>query len=256
MFKNIFSKKPKVMTETLEEEILTNEATESTEVVNNEELLKFPEIEFSESEPASESITPPAPDPDYLFNSPEIVGWFSTVEQEVIFDALLMFYTLDQSILDVGCGRADLFGFISKMFQLQDGMQSVLQYKGIDINPNMVKIAQDKFPGVNVEAADILKFETEDTYNWVIASGLFNLKTEDNMPQFTVDCIDAMYEKSNFAVGFNLMTDVPDDLADADREQLMIYKASEWLEYLTNRYRKVICRTDYMLGDVTFFIFK
>ena len=254
MFKNIFSKKPKVMTETLEEEILTNEATETNDIVVDNESLDFPNLETENVNEVSETIT--QADPDYLFTSPEIVGWFSNVEQEVIFDALLMFFTPNQSILDVGCGRADLFGFLSKLFQLQEGMESVLNYKGIDINPNMIKIAQDKYPGVNVETADILKFESDETYNWVVAAGLFNLKTEDNMPQFTVDSIDAMYEKSNFAVGFNLMTDVPDDLADEDRAQLMVYKASEWLEYLTGRYQKVICRTDYMLGDVTFFIFK
>ena len=47
-------------------------------------------------------------DSGYLLTSPEIVGWLSTEEQELLFSALLLFYNTDQSILDVGCGRSEI----------------------------------------------------------------------------------------------------------------------------------------------------
>ena len=58
-------------------------------------------------------------DPEYLFNDPRVVGWLSVEEQEALFSGLLLFYNPSKhTILDVGCGRADLYGYIKNLFQL------------------------------------------------------------------------------------------------------------------------------------------
>ena len=79
-------------------------------------------------------------DVSYLFTAPEIVGWLSTGEQELLFSALLLFYSPNQSILDVGCGRADLSGYLNRVFS-----GNAIQYKGIDLNPNLINLAKEKF---------------------------------------------------------------------------------------------------------------
>ena len=253
MFKNIFSKKPKVMTETLEEEVLTVADTEIVEQPMVEQpmaddvLLDFPAIDNSEEETSiMEDGTEDEVREWEMLNAPEMVGWLSQAEQELLFNALLMFFQPGQSVLDAGCGRADLFGLIGPAVSL---------YKGIDYNKNILDIAQRKFPGVNVEAIDLLDFNEPDSYDWVFASGMFNTQMEDAI-EYTQKCVDKMFESSKVGVAFNLLTGIPADLADEDKAQIIVWDSGAWLNYLVSKYTKVICRTDYMEGDTTFFIFK
>jgi SAM-dependent methyltransferase len=190
-------------------------------------------------------------DVSYLFTAPEIVGWLSTEEQELLFSALLLFYSPSQSILDVGCGRADLYGYLNRVFS-----DNLIQYKGIDLNPNLINLAKDKFPEVPVESLDILNADIGAEYDWVIGSGLFNLNDHPDMIEYAKQIIDRMYDKSKTGVAFNLLTGVPLDMSEEDINQLIQYSPSFWLEYLLEKYSKIICRADYMSGDVTFFIFK
>lgn len=185
---------------------------------------------------------------DYLLTAPEIAGWGSTQEQELLFSALLLFYSPEMSILDVGCGRADLFGYLTKTF----GVEPI--YKGIDYNPNMLAISRMKYPTVSVAQSDIL--DMTENADWVVGSGLFNIKDQDDMVTYTKQCIDKMYKSANIGIAFNMLTGYPDDIADEDKAVLAPHNPSVWLDYLIENYTKVICRTDYMLGDVTFFILK
>lgn len=253
MFKNIFSKKPKVMEETLEEEILTEEDNEQTSPVIDDALLDFPLMEETineevetESNEEVEDVTSDEFREWEMLNAPEMVGWLSTQEQEILFNALLMFFQPGQSVLDAGCGRADLFGLIGPAVSL---------YKGIDYNQNILDIAQRKFPGVNVEAIELLDFNEPDTYDWVFASGMFNTPME-NAIEYAQQCVDKMFETAKVGVAFNLLTGIPADLAEEDKSQIIVWDSGAWLNYLTSKYTKVICRADYMQGDTTFFIFK
>jgi len=185
-----------------------------------------------------------------LLNSPLFVGWTSTEEQELLFSALLLFYSPELTMLDVGCARADLFGYCYQLFG------QTIPYKGIDYNPNILNVAQQKYPGVNTEAVDILNSNSEEKFDWVVGSGLFNLKDAPDMQTYTKDVIQKMYEKANLGVAFNLLTGLPDNIADEDREQLVVHDPAVWLDYLIKTYTKVIFRTDYLSGDGTFFIFK
>lgn len=201
-----------------------------------EELVQSPTQEFSS---------------DYLLNSPEIVGWLSTDEQELLFSALLLFFKPSQSILDVGCGRADLFGYLSRMYDTDS-----INYKGIDFNPNVLEIAKQKYAGVAVETADILSIDKGADYDWVVGSGLFNLQDHADMTDYVSQCVDAMYDKAKVGIAFNLLTAIPNDMTEEDKAQLVQYQSGSWLEYFISRYGRVIARADYMLGDVTFIILK
>ena len=189
-----------------------------------------------------------------LYEESEITtqdGWSSTQEQELLFSAMLLFYSPEMSILDAGCGRADLFGYLSRTFQTN------IPYKGIDFNPNLLEVSRLKYPAVSVSQSDIL--DMTENADWVVASGLFNIASNPpgiDMAEYTQRCIDKMYESANIGVAFNLLTGYPDDIADEDKAVLVPHNPSVWLDYLLSKYTKVICRTDYMLGDVTFFILK
>jgi SAM-dependent methyltransferase len=246
--KNLFGKKQQVMT--IEEETALREQyasnIEGSEEFNQAAEATVPEVRAEEFADSLES------DASYLLTDPRVVGWLSTAEQELLFSALLLFYRPEtHSMLDVGCGRADLYGYLKDLYQLDDVI-----YTGMDMNPNIISVATQKFPTVNVIAGDILNDSSEDRYDWVVGSGLFNLIDHPDMMVYTKEVIDKMVSKANIGISFNLLTGLPEDLSDTDKEQLFVHDPSIWLDYLINTYNKVICRHDYLSGDVTFYIFK
>ena len=164
-----------------------------------------------------------------LLNAPQVAGWGSTQEQELLFSALLLFYSPEMTILDAGCGRADLFGYLSRTFE------SDIRYKGIDYNPNLLALAREKYPTVDVEAVDIL--DMNETGDWVVASGLFNIKEQEDMALYTQQCIDKMYNSANIGIAFNLLTGYPDNIADEDKAVLAPHNPSVWLDYLIGKYK-------------------
>jgi hypothetical protein len=251
MFKNLFGSKKEEPTPD-EKQIQKEALVEMMQLDQESGLYDEAAIEeFKEWDVTLEDgleNEPAEVDPEYLLNAPEIVGWGSTQEQELLFSALLLFYSPEMTILDAGCGRADLFGYLTKTFGVE------VPYKGIDYNPNLLAIAQEKYPTVNVDAVDILNMS--ENADWIVASGLFNIKEQEDMATYTQQCIDKMYESANIGIAFNLLTGYPDDIADEDKAVLAPHNPSVWLDYLLGKYTKVICRTDYMLGDVTFFILK
>lgn len=233
--------------------------TSKEKVMPTEEITAEIDAQVREQLPANVEGTPAFnstneeeldTDLDYLFNAPEVCGWLSTEEQEQLFSALLLFYEPEQSILDVGCGRCDLYDFIKDSLEVES-----VNYKGIDFNPNSINIARQKYPDVNAEAVDLFNSGIE-TFDWVVASGAFNLRDYENMEEYVKTAVDRMYQKATIGVAFNLLTGLPEDMADEDKVALMEYNTGDWTNYLIQQYGKVITRADYFDGDSTFFIFK
>ncbi len=73
------------------------------------------------------------------------------------------------SILDVGCGKGDLFGFL-----LAKGFRG--SYEGIDINKNLVQLARKKYPNAKFRVVDITKARKIKMYDYILVSGMFNNK--------------------------------------------------------------------------------
>jgi len=182
-----------------------------------------------------------------LFTSPQVVGWSSKEEQETLFEAALWLASAPGlSILDVGCGRADMYPLAA---------QKGLVYKGIDYNPNIINVAQQKYPGVSVETLDVLNIDAGVDYDWVVGSGLFNIAIKDPA-NYAQAVVAKMYDKAKIGVAFNLLTGIPEDIADEDKQSLVVWEPAAWLSYLELTYKKVICRTDYLDVDTTFYILK
>jgi SAM-dependent methyltransferase len=261
MFKNIFKKNT-------DSDVMTDDdvAVEDIEVIDSEivypeyneeveETISFPNLdqdsdqqEYTEEENQllNEEVEQ-VPEEWDIFTSPQVVGWASKEEQETLFDAALWLASVPGlSILDVGCGRADLYA---------KATEKGLVYKGIDYNPNIISIAQQKYPEVSVETLDVLDIDAGADYDWVVGSGLFNIAIE-NPADYAQAVVAKMYDKAKIGVAFNLLTSIPEDIADEDKQQLVVWEPAAWLAYLELTYKKVICRTDYLEGDTTFYILK
>lgn len=74
-----------------------------------------------------------------------------------------------KKILDFGCGKGDLYGFIEKK-----GIQ--VKYCGIDINENLIELAKSKYPEAEFIAMDLEESEFEQAFDLIFVCGVFNLR--------------------------------------------------------------------------------
>src|SRR5437016_1550551 len=73
----------------------------------------------------------------------------------------------NRRILDLGCGIGDFYPFLIEKF-------GDLDYTGIDIVPEMVDHAARKYPRARFLCRDLFKDDLDETYDYVLSSGVFN----------------------------------------------------------------------------------
>lgn len=75
------------------------------------------------------------------------------------------------SILDFGCGKGDFYGFLQQN-------NIAVSYTGIDLNPALIDLARQKYPGVPFSVLDITTEALPDSYDYIFLCGVFNLKVQ------------------------------------------------------------------------------
>jgi SAM-dependent methyltransferase len=109
-------------------------------------------------------------------HAPETLGWRPGRERARFATmAAVVAETRARSVLDVGCGFADLYDHLQGAGW--DG-----DYHGIDLVPGLLAEARRRHPSLPLEEADIGDYEPRRTFDVVLASGVFNfeLQAEDN----------------------------------------------------------------------------
>lgn len=111
--------------------------------------------------------------------SPETLGWGKHGRQEVRFGVLSrpILECPDSSVLDVGCGFADLYDYL-----VAHGWHGC--YCGIDIVPGLLQVAREGHPDLDLRELDITATGLQlGIYDFVVASGVFNakLRVGDNL---------------------------------------------------------------------------
>jgi SAM-dependent methyltransferase len=102
------------------------------------------------------------------------LGWQSRHNQERRFAVLLEVGPLSNTrVLDVGCGVGDLYGYM-----LQRGIRA--QYTGVDILPEMVVHARERYPDAQFEVGDALQGLGPERFDYVLCSGAFNVNFGSN----------------------------------------------------------------------------
>jgi len=109
----------------------------------------------------------------------KMLDWASEEGQRLRFEALVK--TLrggwghPPSILDVGCGTADLFAY------LQNEMPGI-RYTGVDLLEEIVAEARRRHPGAEVLQGDVFKENVfpPRSFDVVFCSGVFNLELGNN----------------------------------------------------------------------------
>jgi 2-polyprenyl-3-methyl-5-hydroxy-6-metoxy-1,4-benzoquinol methylase len=139
-----------------------------------------------------------------------------------------------KTILDFGCGKGDFYGF------LKDRGISV-NYSGIDVNENLIKLARSKFPETEFIATDIEESGFNREFDLIFICGVFNLRiagVEESMK----NVLKILFKLCREALYVNLLTYyVPQrsvELFYVKPEEILYFAVTELSRSATLRHEK------------------
>lgn len=103
--------------------------------------------------------------------SSQAVLWDDPQTQYLRFAELIKDLDLNddgKTLLDMGCGNGELYKFLNFM-----GFRG--KYVGYDINEKLIAQARGRFEGIDVRNVNIMTDETDQKFDYVLLSGLFNV---------------------------------------------------------------------------------
>lgn len=138
--------------------------------------------------------------------TPQGVDWNSTDSQELRFEILSNVIPQDEkfSILDFGCGFGSMLDYFDKKY-------NSFKYVGFDVSEEMVHAALEKF-----STKEYAKWTTslpEENVDYVIASGIFNVKLENNNEDWLNYILETLHKidaSSTKGFSFNVLTKYSD----------------------------------------------
>jgi trans-aconitate methyltransferase len=104
------------------------------------------------------------------------------------------------TLLDLGCGLGDLYGY------LQDNQYHHIAYTGVDIVPEMLDAARQNYPAATFKTMNFVTDELPE-YDIILASGSLNILFDRAAAhaQYIKAVSAKMYASARLACAFNLL---------------------------------------------------
>jgi SAM-dependent methyltransferase len=174
--------------------------------------------------------------------SPGALGWHPE-GQQIRFRVLADIGDLThRSVLDVGCGYADLYPYLHQRF-------AGVQYTGIEQMPELLDVARARYlhaPGVVLRRDDFLRAPLP-RHDYVLASGALNY--HHRHPRFIYQAIEKLYASCRLGLGFNLLSaEQPSD------GSLLAYDSADIKVFCETLASRVVLVEGYWEGDFTVFM--
>lgn len=181
-------------------------------------------------------------------DAPKALGWGKD-RQEIRFSILCqpILERPDSSVLDVGCGFADLYDYL-----VAHGWHG--HYCGIDIVPGLLKVAREKHDHLDLREVDITTSGLPlKTYDFAIASGVFNarLKVGNNVAHIE-GALRNMYRLVRVAVCVDFMS----TYVDFQRPDAWHTDPGWAFAFATKLTRRVVLRHDYMPFEFALILYR
>jgi SAM-dependent methyltransferase len=184
--------------------------------------------------------------------TPAGVDWNSKDSQEIRFDQLLKLIGADENlftILDYGCGYGSLYQYMKSKYRN-------FVFTGYDISTEMLLEAKKNNVSENICWID--KLNSGDKFDYVIASGIFNVRQNFNDTEWLTYILESLNvinnaSKKGFAVNF--LTSYSD--ADFMKDYLYYADPLYLFDYCKKNFsRNVSILHDYQLYEFTLIIRK
>lgn len=142
-----------------------------------------------------------------------------------------------KKILDFGCGTGHLATYLKE--------QNIdVEYTGIDIVTELLECAKVKHPEFSFYNVDECP---EEKYDYIIISGVFNNKIENNL-KFFQDTLENLVKKCEKGISFNMLS----HYVDYYDEKLFYFKPEEVFCFLKENISPyVVIRNEYQLKPNT-----
>ena len=173
------------------------------------------------------------------------LGWRNIEGQWMRFEQLSQIGDLSgHSVLDAGCGHADLFAFLKKRF-------SSVTYYGCEQIPDLLQVATQRYgreKNVTLLQGDFLDPAMPMT-DFVLASGSLTYRHSND--DFVYKAIESLFANCRIALGFNLLSGSvePNTL-------LRAYDPDDILRFCRTLSKTVQIQTGYWPDDFTVFLYK
>lgn len=172
------------------------------------------------------------------------LGWGNKGRSSIRFEILLSQWDFTKAnVIDFGCGFGDLFAYMA-----EKGWKD-FQYKGVDINPSLITIAKKRYPQAVFEATNLLSDTDNTPVDFVLASGTFNHKLENNF-LFVEKAFAkfAQIAQKGFAINFL------SNKVDYELENTYHADPADILNLAYSYTNNVVLRNDYMPYEFTVFV--
>jgi len=188
-------------------------------------------------------------------NDPRTLGWNGGASKiNKRFEVLSSVGNINScSLLDVGCGFGDLYGYLSKDFSFD--------YTGIDILPFLVEEAKKTYTLNNESNApcfmemDLLQQNifSSNSIDYVVASGVFNAQLANtSMETHISNYVSKMFDICKIGVAVDFMTDYVDF-----KNEISHHTSPEWVFSFAKKLSKRVClRHDYFPFEFCLYIYK
>jgi len=179
--------------------------------------------------------------------SPESLSWASRGVQKVRFKVLSEIgIAAHDSLLDVGCGFADLYSWLS-------GHELPVAYTGIDLSPEILATAKQINPELALLHGELFDFDwPPGSFDWVVLSGTLNWELKDE-GAYARRVIRRMFGLCRKGVAFNLLD--RNDFDAAMLNEMTAFEPQEVLAFCRQLSADCRLRNDYLAGDFTIYIY-
>lgn len=172
------------------------------------------------------------------------IDWPNQKDAEIRYDVMLK-DTSGQSILDFGCGPARMLDYIYSK-------EMNVIYRGLDINPESISCAKQKYPDVEFVCCDPVESDFVGAQH-VIMNGVFTIKETmpfEDMKEYTFDLISKAWNVCSKRLSVNFMS----PFVDWCRPYLFHLPVDTCLDFATKLSRNCTIRHDYGLYEYTLYI--
>jgi SAM-dependent methyltransferase len=173
------------------------------------------------------------------------LGW-NKPKHKLRYRVLLDYWLLHRQaeplrVLDFGCGFGDLFGYARDR-----GL--AIDYTGLDINPDLIAVARDRYPAARFLCLDPFAERLDEKFDVTLSSGVHNYRVADNQG-FVERSFELFDRLSTLGFAANFLSNRVNF-----RDQQNHHSAPEEILALALRYTsRVTLRHDYMPFEFTIF---